>query len=258
MKMPFWNGASALPGRAVVRFHRRHRRSENGLTRLELLALVGAIMLLTLVSVPLGANVRTRTDRLVCEANLRQIGHGYQLWASDHSDRNPFLVPTNEGGIYGVALGNNLWFQYAWISNELATPSVLACPSDTGTTRVATDFSYSPNGGFLNPNYRNNAVSYFLGLHSFFYSPRSILGGDRNIKADASNVGCSRAGLSFTVLFGPGFVPPDCVWTNSIHGFNGNLLYNDGSVQETSTVELQTALTASETEGSRIHALVPR
>src|SRR4051794_27469253 len=72
--------AESRNGRKV----RGQRTEGRAFTRLELLALVSAVFLLLLVSAPLGANVRTRTDRLVCEANLRQIGHAYQIWASDH------------------------------------------------------------------------------------------------------------------------------------------------------------------------------
>jgi len=92
MKMPFSNHGLALQSNGCLvgsLWHDQSRCSARAFNRLELLALVGAVSLLMLVSAPLGANVRTRTDRLVCEANLRQIGHAYQLWASDHGDRNP-------------------------------------------------------------------------------------------------------------------------------------------------------------------------
>jgi hypothetical protein len=265
MKMPNWNHASPLRANtcAIDSSSRRRPpclRFSRAFNRLELLALISTFFLLMLVSVPLGANVRTRTDRLVCEANLGKLGHAYHLWASEHGDQNPFLVGTNDGGIFGVPLANNIWFQYAWISNELVNPGVLACPSDRGTTRVASDFSNKADGGFLNPTYRNNAVSYFLGLHSFFYSPRSILSGDRNVGGTVLNIPCTRAGLPFTVRFGGvGGVgnPPFAVWTNSIHGLTGNLLFNDGSVQETSSMDLGSALGGPETELSQIHALVP-
>ncbi len=244
MKIIVWIGAASSP-------------PNKAFTRLELLAVAGALLLLTLVALPLAGNTRTRSDRIVCLANLRQIGRAYQLWASEHGDRNPFLVNTNEGGIFGVTLANNAWYHYAWISNELVTPRVLVCPSDTGAVRVATDFSSERTGGFVNPAYRNNAASYFVGLHAFFYYPRSILGGDRNVVPTYRNTSCGTAGLSLTQFLGG---PPSYYvsWTNIIHGPSGNLLFNDGSAQESSRQDLQQALRAPDTDWSQIHIVVPR
>jgi hypothetical protein len=231
-------------------------------TRIELLALTLALFLLALVSLPLIANtprinlgLRERSNRLVCLANLRQIGQAFQLWASDHGDQNPSFVRTNAGGIYGVPLANNCWYHFAWVSNELATPRVLVCPSDTNTTRVARDFSSSPDGGFLNAGYRNNALSYLLSLHSFFYSP-SILSGDRNIQPTLSGQSCNYSGLS-AVLNLERRPVPIAEWNNEVHGSTGNLLFNDGSAQESSVADLRNAL-LPEGGTSSLHILLPR
>jgi len=227
----------------------------------ELLAITTALFLLALVALPLIANtprinlgLRERSNRIVCLANLRQIGQAFQLWASDHGDQNPPFVRTNAGGIYGVPLANNCWYQFAWVSNELATPRVLVCPSDTNTTHVAQDFSSDPDGGFLNSAYRNNALSYLLSLHAVFYSP-SILSGDRNIQPTTSGDSCAYSGLSAVLSLQRRL--PIAEWNNDVHGSTGNLLFNDGSAQESSITDLRNAL-ATPVTGDSIHILLPR
>src|SRR5205807_2520923 len=108
----------------------RFERLTAAFTRLELIAVLSCIGILVLITLPLAAHQRrlsTRVEELLCQANLREIGRAYQLWANDHDDLNPFLVETNQGGIKGVPLANNLWYQFAWISNQVRTPRIFAC-----------------------------------------------------------------------------------------------------------------------------------
>src|SRR5262249_27832366 len=136
---------------------------------------------------------------------------------------------------------NNPWYQMAFISNELNTPKILVCPADNKKV-VANNWSPNQAGGFLTPTYKNAAVSYFLGLHSFFASPRSILSGDRNIRWDALSGGCSSGvGLTETIN-----LPTSSVeWTtaiHTIHGTSGNILFTDGGVEQLSIAGLRKAL----------------
>src|ERR1051325_4719118 len=231
-------------------------RPTGAFTRVELLTSLAILALLALVVSPLAARQRTlstRSENLVCQANLRAIGRAYQLWASDHNDTNPFMVETNEGGIKGLAAANNIWFQFAWISNELRTPKILVCPADTNTLRVARDFSSRSDGGFLNPVYRNNAVTYFLGLHTFRDNPRSILGGDPNVTPTSVGGACSYSGLTSIISLAAN--PPTTFWTNALHGLEGNILFNDTSVQTTSGGDLSNILLSSSTDNQRVHII---
>ena len=230
-------------------------------TKVELLIVSATLVLLSLLSFPLGARQQTtstRSEQLVCMANLRHIGRAYQLWASDHDDQNPYLLDPNQGGIRGVAVANNIWYQFAWLSNELATPKVLVCPSDTNILRIARDFSFSADGGFLNPAYRNNAVSYFLSLHAFRDNPHAILAGDRNLQASSTGGACSYSGLSsVSTLQGFG-IASTALWSNALHGLQGNVLFNDRDVQTTSSVELWNLVVGPSTDAQRLHFLTPR
>jgi len=213
------------------------------------LGTLGLIFLCTTASVfstgdslLLAPNARERAKRMVCLANLRELGNGFQRWAAEHEDRNPMHVPVAEGGVRGHVLAPNVWFQYAALSNELASARILVCPSDTNIMRVAKDFSANIDGGLMYPAYRNNAVSYFVGLHGFFYEPQSILAGDPNVLLNPQSTGCSYVALSGPVrALDPRSNPP-AAWLGNVHGFEGNLLFNDGSAQETTSAQLREIL----------------
>jgi prepilin-type processing-associated H-X9-DG protein len=226
------------------------RASVAGFSRTDLFAtlgILGLMFLCTTVSVfstgdplLLPASSRERAKRIVCLANLRELATGYHRWATDHEDRNPMHVDVIEGGIRGHSSAPNVWFQYATLSNELATARILACPSDTNTTRVAENFSSSPNGGLLHPGYRNNAISYFVGLHAFLYEPRSILSADHNVQMPSTATACGPAATSAARSLVA--VDTNVRWLENVHGFEGNLLFYDGSAEETTSPQLRAAL----------------
>lgn len=230
-------------------------------SRIDLIALIFVVCLAAAVANPLfTSHSRARSDILVCQDNLAQIGRAYQLWANDHEDRHPFLVATNEGGLRLHPLSPNPYIQFAWVSNGLSSPKVFVCPADTNIIRVAKDFSASPDGGFMHPAYRNNAVGYFLSFHAQFHWPRSILSGDRNID-ETPLQGCSLAPFMLRAIYGFPQGNAGSRWNDEIHGGKGNLLLNDGSAEETSTAQLRaTALGSDDTPGGpgTIHALFPR
>src|SRR6266700_2287877 len=148
------------------------RQSCGAFGRLELLAIFGALALLAAVVLPVLAQGKPRSQQAVCLNNLRLIGRSLLIWDTEHGQTDPWRIPhTSENPLTGVE--NNSWFQFVSISNELQTPKILACPSDT--KRPAKDFSFSADGGFLNPNYRSASISYFLGLDSVFTVPQSLL-----------------------------------------------------------------------------------
>lgn len=234
-------------------------------TRLELLSVLSALFLLALVAIPVVANTKPRADRVTCVNNLRLVGRACDMWANDHSDRTPWWIDPLEGGTYRHQFQNNAWFNYAAMSNELATPMILACPSDD-KVRVASDFSAHPNGGFLNGAYRNNAVSYFIGLHASCFSvpvasfstASTALAGDRNLRVDQVGVSCS-SGVTVAVQINLR-APSMAAWTNAIHGLTGNILVSDGQVEQTSNKRLLATLASPmDQDGPQgVHLLMPR
>ena len=172
---------------------------------------------------------RQRADALICQDNLGQIGRAFQIWATDHADRNPWFISTNDGGLRGHPLAANTHMNFAWVSNGMPTAKVLVCPADTNTIRRAKDFSANPDGGFMHPNYRANALSYMISFHAQPHLPRSILSGDRNLNG-TTEAGCSMVPF-MTRFAGSAFVggPPAVSWGETIHWRKGHLLFNDGS-----------------------------
>jgi len=235
-------------------------------TRLELAVVIATLALLAAVALPVLAGNKLRSEQVSCLSNLRQLGHAVHLWGNDHGDRTPWFTPESEGGTRDStnALKNNLWFQFGALSNELVSARVLVCPSDQGVgapRRMADSFSNDPaNGGLFAPGFRNQSVSYLIGLHAYFAASRTILSGDRNIRWDALNQSCP-VGFPGVVLyatsrpFGP---PADVFWTNAIHGVCGNLLFVDGAAEEFSSAGLQAVLNNPGTScGSSHHFVGP-
>jgi hypothetical protein len=231
-------------------------------TRTDLLTILGLLVVCGAAAnqIMMRLDPRTRGDTLTCQANLAKVGRGFHLWAADHGDRLPALVSSNEGGLFGVYLAHNAWYHYAWISNELATSKVLVCPADTNTLRRAADFSASPDRGFLHPNFRGNALSYMVGLHPQFYMPGSLVSADRNIEPLVGSAACSYAGLQGTQVLQTSPGSTGISWGRGIHIARGNLLFMDGSVQETTSLQLVAALnrTRENDFSTTVHTLYPR
>jgi len=162
--------------------------------------------------------------------NLRQIGRAYQVWASEHNDDPPYRVFMTDGGIQNHPLSGNAWFQFSWISNELDTPRILACPSDV-TKVVARDFGGFSDGGFVSTGYRNNAVSYFVSPHGIRFLPGSFLSGDRNVRVEGLSTCSAISSGAYLLHLGPAGIP---FWTNNLHGVWGNILTYDGQVRTVS------------------------
>jgi hypothetical protein len=236
--------------------------SGQAFTRIDLIVLVFIVCLGVALANPLfTSHSRARSDTLVCQANLAEIGRAFHIWGTDYEDRYPFMVPTNEGGVRGHFLSPNAFIHFASLSNSLGTAKLLACPADTNTVRRAKDFSASPDGGLLNPAYRNDAVSYFVGVHAQHHLPRSFLSGDRNIEPRVVQ-SCSVTAHPVHAI--ESYSNNDgSRWTEQIHAARGNLLFNDGSVEETTTAQLRYAVRNPEDDlpgGLRgsTHVLLPK
>ena len=220
--------------------------------RLDAVACLAGLALLVSLSLPALAVNRTRSERFVCLNNLRQLGVALQLWGGDHEDLPPWEIPPNRGGTYGHSLAPNVWLHLSWLSNEVATPRIFLCPSDTGLP--AKDFSGDPDGGYLHPNFRHRATSYSLS-HAFNNTLTVVVAGDRNVTLPSSG-GCSRFGAAFTTPTQPG---PSISWSDGLHGVGaGNLLRLDGSSAAVDNAGLRTAISSPRDDNGSFHLILPR
>ncbi len=246
-------------------------RDTQASTRLELAAVLAALGVLALLALPALANQRERSARVLCVNNLRLAGQAFQQWGTEHGGRMPFRTLWCEGGTQvtgsgscpvGTALppwfglNNNSWYQWSWISNELRTPKILACPSDA-QRRPANNWGIGPDGGFRNFNYQNHAVSYLLGLDVFPEHPDALLAGDRNVRFNVFGQTCS-SGISPCPGLTRGPVGSFGIG-GGLHVEAGNYLFTDGRVEELSSrafVARWLAIYGAQDNGAA-HYLVP-
>ena len=225
-----------------------------GFARVELLITLLTVALLGALGVSVCADTRERSQRIQCLDNQRMIGRAFGIFAADHGGTNPWRVPQSAGGtsvptgpfIEGAAgfpasISQNVWFQYWWVRDDLPSPSVLLCPSDPGK-RPASNFSTAP-GGLAHIAMQNNAVSYVIGLDTYRDRPSIILAADRNLIMSPGVTGCSSGIVSARSIRTD---PPGANgWTNSLHVNSGNVLFDDGRVEQFTTPELNAYLTTT-------------
>ncbi len=226
-------------------------------TRLELLAMLASLALLAVIALPVLAGNQLRSEQVTCLNNLRQIGRAMHIWGSDHRGSMPWRVPFSEGGLmsapgYPIA---NVYFQLLWMSNELQTPKILACPSDSGA-KVASTWGREP-GGLENSRFMNNSVSYFVGLDAFPDYPHHTLSGDRNMESNGFPASCS-CGLHAVAFVTLRSGAPNVKWSPGMHGDTGNILLYSGEVRQVTSAGLGQSLTDNNLDLGNIHFLYPR
>jgi hypothetical protein len=232
-------------------------KAQCAFTRIELAIVLACVTLISAMGLTVLGDNRERSERVLCANNLRQIGRAFHMWASDHGGENPFWTHYNDGGSYFQAgssppfgnlynipgigrlpagLRNNAWFQFLFINQELGTPAVLVCPSEQNKLR-AQDFSSANSKGLLSPAYQHKATSYFIGFHALQQHPSSMLSGDRNLRSEGQDSSCNANVGSVDYVRSTSF------WFPFLHNGAGNLLLNDGRVEELSSAGLTKFLT---------------
>ena len=151
-----------------------------------------------------------------CQANLKQIGLGLDVWLGDFDDKLPWQVSVTNGGTMEFASSGVVYRHFLPISNQLNTPKILCCPAE-GWRKRTTNFA----------TLGDENVSYFISLEPALTNTDLIRAGDRNLEVSKRPVPPGLFTLTTNVSVG---------WTKDLHSRAtgnrcGNLLFQDRHTQ---------------------------
>ena len=198
-------------------------RVRGAFTLIELLVVIAIMAILASLLLPALARAKAKARRIHCVSNLKQLTMAMHLFVTDY-EKYPWRVPIAQGGSQRKT---NVFSSFLVMSNEVVTPKLLNCPSDTRQAAETWATLAETN------------VSYFLGIESKEDRPGSPLIGDRNLGGGRPRRDCPVALVTgvadeFTATY-----IPRAHWTNTIHQYVGNVSIGDASAHMVTRKQMQ-------------------
>ncbi len=258
------------------------KTQKKAFTLIELLVVIAIIAILAAMLLPALAAAKKKAQKISCTNNQKQDMLAIKLWAGDNGDRYVTQVGSANGGAneYLAHGGNaatkvlNPAIPFMVMSNELGTPKVCYCPSDSYHTTAASTFantnfvicSFAPTTGYTAPT-ANGALSYFINGDATDTDPQIVVVGDANVGYASAATANAAANYGFiasssapstassTVSWFIGGTTGGAAWgattaawawtTGEMHQKSGNIGLADGSVQSVTISSFHAALSNS-------------
>jgi len=204
-------------------------------------AVAGVAVLVGLVLLARVSKQRAIAHRIHCLGNLKQITLSFQIFATDHNARYPMHLSTNRGGTLEFSRAGQVFRHFQAVSNELTTPRLLTCGSDTRKP-VERDFpgqSFSTNFTALT----DANISYFVSLDATEEMPQALLSGDRNLMVNGVPI---QTGLFVLTR------DSELTWSRTMHKLEGNVAVGDGHIQRIDDVRLPDEVLSSDVRTNRL------
>jgi prepilin-type N-terminal cleavage/methylation domain-containing protein len=238
-------------------------QQKKAFTLIELLVVIAIIAILAAMLLPALAAAKRKAQRISCVNNLKEASLAFRIWEGDNGDKYPQAVSTSAGGaLETVEHGNTVstFGPYGAanvlcvMSNELSTPKILLCPSDSRTVvgSAATNFYQIaiPNGNNTPKATATTIqyISYFVSGDAVEANPQMLLMGDYNVGEGPAANSTTPAVTNFAgQVYWNGSLGAtengDWCWTSTTgHLKAGNAAITDGSVQQLTCSGLQTQL----------------
>jgi prepilin-type N-terminal cleavage/methylation domain-containing protein len=228
-------------------------KRKKAFTLIELLVVIAIIAILAALLLPALAAAKRKAQRINCVSNLKQLGISFRIWEGDHGDKYPMALSTLNGGAQEIIWSSismsasskptpstyGLTNIFVVMSNELSTPKVLVCPSDS-SRKAQTNFTC------LTHNDEN--LSYFICGDASESYPQMILDGDRNI----GTVNSLNTAAGMTNVLGTQW-DGNTLWAwsaSDLHLKSGNLGMADGHGEQSTISQLQAVLNTATNSAS--------